>query len=106
MRLDSSKAYPSIWLLLTRPSVPTQKKDLVMSQNADQAACEAAKTRLGTEATAIASAEAAAKAAALAEELRAEAERTSPPPPKRLSFAMERYLGETPVQEVFNGINK
>ncbi|CRK12305.1 hypothetical protein BN1723_009680 [Verticillium longisporum] len=77
-----------------------------MSQNADQAAREAAKARLGTEAAAVASAEAVAKAAALAEQLRAEADKTSPPPPKRLSFAMQRYLSETPVQEVFNGINK
>ncbi|EEY15771.1 predicted protein [Verticillium alfalfae VaMs.102] len=94
------------WLAGPRLDPPMTRRRSAMSQNADQAAREAAKTRLGTEATAVAPAEAAAKAAALAEELRAEAERTSPPPPKRLSFAMERYLGETPVQEVFNGINK
>ncbi|KAG7100374.1 hypothetical protein HYQ46_000042 [Verticillium longisporum] len=94
------------WLAGPRLGLPMTRRRSAMSQNADQAAREAAKARLGTEAAAVASAEAVAKAAALAEQLRAEADKTSPPPPKRLSFAMQRYLSETPVQEVFNGINK
>ncbi|KAM0325032.1 hypothetical protein ACHAQA_007568 [Verticillium albo-atrum] len=51
---------------------------------------------------AAAEAEAAAEAALEAERLRVEADRTSPPPPNRLSFAMERWLQQTPNDEPWN----